>query len=77
MRSEVRGKRSGAPKETSQQSGFVLGSIPRYIKSPPGESGVRGIDSYYLLLILRHPSSFTPNPFKNLLINFELTDTDL
>ncbi len=50
---EREGLGSGAPKETSLQSRFVLGSIPRYIKSPPGGSGGVGrliVITYYLLL---------------------------
>ncbi len=32
----------GAPKETSLQNRSILGSIPRYIKSPPGGNGEMG-----------------------------------
>ncbi len=33
----------GAPKETSLQNRSILGSIPRYIKSPPGGIGEWGV----------------------------------
>ncbi len=37
---------NGGGKETSQQNRSVLGSIPRYIKSPPGGNGDWGLGNW-------------------------------